>query len=75
MAPTGPPNQSSTPPNTELKVQQISQPGTMNIVSNLTFIILTSECVRISSIWYHYKRLNASHSNKIRLERMDARRG
>lgn len=33
MAPTGPPNQASTPPNTELKVQQITQPASMNIVS------------------------------------------
>lgn len=31
MAPTGPPNQASTPPNTELK--QITQPATINMVS------------------------------------------
>lgn len=32
MAPTGPPTQASTPPNSEMKVQQMAQPG-MTIVS------------------------------------------
>lgn len=40
IAPAGPPNQPTTPPNNELKVQQMQQQPSMNIVSIIFFCVL-----------------------------------
>lgn len=40
IAPAGPPNQASTPPNTDLKVQHIPQQASMNPVVSFTLCIL-----------------------------------